>query len=142
MNASRLILCAFILLLVCISAFAAPRAYEYHRDARMQLEAGGSVENTYGYVYVVTDKRGHGVIQVMFSNGSRLDRARFNAQLTFLDDAGMVVREESFSQRIEAADADGAVEHRLSKLVDLKEFASLEVDFYLTDIPLQAGNLL
>jgi hypothetical protein len=101
----------------------------------MQDQAGVLVKDAYGYVYVATDKKGHGVIRVMFSNGTRLDNARFNAQVSFLDADGGLVRKESFSHRIQAAGTDGAAERRLSKLVDLTEFASLQVRFFLSDIP-------
>ena len=123
-----------ILLVVCASAFAVQQTWEFHHDARMQL-FGDPLDNAYGYVYVATDKKGHGVIQVMFSNGSRLDNAQFNAQLKFLDADGGLIREEWFAHRLAAANADGAAERRLSKLVDLTEFDSLQVDLYLSDIP-------
>ncbi len=132
--------CAVVLLMVCGSAFAAGKifagkTFEFHHDARMQHQAGGTLEKAYGYVYVATDMQGHGVIQVMFSNGSSLDNARFNARLKFLDADGGLIREESFSHRIEAAGVDGAAERRLSKLVDLTQFTALQVDFYLSDVP-------
>jgi len=135
MKFSPFLICAIMLILVCVPALASQQTYEFHHDARMQDQAGGLVSNAYGYVYVATDKKGHGVIRVMFSNGTRLDNARFNAQVRFLDADGRLIRNESFSVRIRAAGADGAAERRLSKLVDLTEFASLQVKFFLSDIP-------
>jgi hypothetical protein len=135
MKISPFLICAIMLLMVCVPALASQQTYEFHHDARMQDQAGGLVKNAYGYVYVATDKKGHGVIRVMFSNGTRLDNARFNAQVRFLDADGGLIRNESFSDRVQAAGADGAAERRLSKLVDLTEFASLQVKFFLSDIP-------
>jgi hypothetical protein len=124
-----------LLLLTCGQVVAGNNNYEYHADARMQHATQGSVKNAYGFVYVVTDKKGHGVIRVMFSNGTRLDHARFNASVKFLDADGALIREEHFERRIEAAGFHGAAERRLTKLVDLAEFASIRVDFFLSDIP-------
>jgi hypothetical protein len=73
---------------------------------------------------------------VMFSNGTSLDYVRFNARVKFLDADGALIREEYFERRIEAAGSDGAAERSLSKLADLSEFAAVEVDFFLSDIPL------
>ena len=124
-----------LLLLTCGQASAVSDNYEYHADARMQHATRGSVKDAYGYVYVVTDKKGHGVIRVMFSNGSSLDYARFNASVKFIDADGTLIREEHFERRIEAAGFHGAAERRLTRLVDLAEFASVRVEFFLSDIP-------
>jgi hypothetical protein len=129
------IFCAVILLVGSESAFAAQPAYEFHHDARMQLQTGVEIDNAYGYVYVATDMKGHGVIQVMFSNGTRLDYARFNAQVNFLDADGALIHQERFSHRIEAAGVDGAAERRYSKLVELNEFATLKIELYLDEVP-------
>ena len=125
-----------LLLLTCGQAVGGNANFEYHADARMQHATQGSVKDAYGYVYVVTDKKGHGVIRVMFSNGTPLDHARFNASVKFLDADGALIREEHFERRIEAAGFHGAAERSLTKLVDLSEFASVRVDFYLSDIPM------
>ena len=124
-----------LLLLTCGQAGAGNPNFEYHADARMQHASKGAINDAYGYVYVVTDKKGHGVIRVMFSNGTSLDHAQFNARVKFLDADGLLVREEHFERRIEAAGFHGAAERSFSKLVDLSEFASVRVDFYLSDIP-------
>lgn len=132
---------ATLLLLVplfaCNQALANP-TYEYHADARMQHADTGLVEDAYGYVEVITDKKGHGVIHVMFSNGTKLDRIGFNARVKFVDASGTVVREEWFEQRIEAAGNLGAGERKISKLIGLNEFASMQVEFFLTDMPVSA----
>ena len=135
MYRSPWLICAVLLLLVSLPALAAQQTFEFHHDARMQHHATGPLENAYGYVYVASDKKGHGVIRVMFSNGSPLRNARFNARIQFLDASGELVRKESFSRRIDAAGADGAAEQRLSKLVELNDFASVQVDFFVTDVP-------
>lgn len=135
MKISPYLICAMMLMLVCVPALASEQTYEFHHDARMHDQAGGQVKNAYGYVYVATDKKGHGVIRVMFSNGTRLDNALFNAQVSFLDADGGLIRNENFSRRVQAAGADGAAEGRLSKLVKLTDFASLQVRFFLSDIP-------
>jgi hypothetical protein len=124
-----------LLLLTCAQSIAGNPNYEYHVDARMQHALTGPLKDAYGYVYVVTDKKGHGVVRVMFSNGTALDHASFNARVKFLDANGELIREEHFERRIEAAGSHGAAERSLSKLVDLSEFAAVRVDFYLSDIP-------
>jgi hypothetical protein len=124
-----------LLMLTGGRAVADEHTFEYHADARMQHKASGAVKNAYGYVYVVTDKKGHGVIRVMFSNGTALDHAQFNARVKFLAADGSLIREELFQRRIEAAGFYGAAERSLSKLVDLSEFAAVHVDFYLSDVP-------
>ena len=139
MNKFDVNLAAFLLLPMlwfsCGQAAAVNQAFEYHADARMRLASGDAVKHAYGYVYVVTDKRGHGMIQVMFSNGTAMDRVQFNAQVKFLDADGELLRVEKFGRRIEAAGAHGAGERQLTKLVDLTEFADVEVDFFLSEIP-------
>ena len=92
-----------LLLLACGQAAAARQNYEFHADARMRHATGDDVNNAYGYVYVVTDKKGHGVIRVMFSNGTSLHQARFNARIRFLDADGKLIRTEKFDYRVEAA---------------------------------------
>ena len=137
-----LMICSAILLAFCQLGLAGGQAYEYHHDAVMQLQTGDSIQGAHGYVYVATDKKGHGVIQVMFSNATRLDNARFNAQVRFFDAEGTLLREEWFSRHIAAADNDGAAEDRLSRLVDLSEFATLKIELYLSDIPRPAQTAL
>ena len=123
-----------LLLLTCGLAAAGNSNFEYHADSRMQHATRGAINDAYGYVYVVTDKKGHGVIRVMFSNGTSLDHAQFNARVKFLGADGSLIREEHFERRIEAAGYHGAAERSLTKLVNLSEFASVRVDFYLSDV--------
>jgi len=117
------------------AAFAATHPYEFHADARMQHEKLGPIENAYGYTIVATDANGNGSINVMFSNGSSLDGARFNARVKFLDASGQVIKEENFGRWIAAADSQGAMESKVSKPLKFSNFARIEVEFYLSDIP-------
>ena len=142
MKRSILVTCAILLLAYSHAGVADNRTFEYHHDAVMQLQSGDQVRGARGYVYVATDKKGHGVIQVMFSNATRLDNARFNAQVRFYNSDGSLLREEWFSRRIAAADSDGASEDRLSKLIELDEFDTLRVNLYLSDIPRPAQAAL
>jgi len=128
-------------LMITVSAFvlhpaqAASRTTEFHEFARMAHESFGRIDETYGYVYVTTDGGGAGTISVMFSNGSRLNWAKFNARVKFLDTSGAVIKEEYFNQRIAAADLQGAAEGKISKPLTFSSFDSIQVDFYLSDIP-------
>jgi len=128
-------------LMITVSAFvlhpaqAASRTTEFHEFARMAHESFGRIDETYGYVYVTTDAGGAGTISVMFSNGSRLNWAKFNARVKFLDTSGAVIKEEYFNQRIAAADLQGAAEGKISKPLTFSSFDSIQVDFYLSDIP-------
>ncbi len=141
MNRMTATITAALIVLGGGTAAASNATYEYHADAPMRHSSGANVDKAYGYAYVITDMKGHGVIRVMFSNGSPLHRARFNARIAFLDANGGVIREELLEHRLAAADARGAAERSVSKLVRLNEFASVEVDFFLSDIPepAQAG---
>jgi hypothetical protein len=141
MNKITATITAALMVIASGSAAASNATYEYHADAAMRGASGISIENAYGYAYVVTDKKGHGVIRVMFSNGSPLHYARFNAHVAFLDVDGAVIREEHFDRQIEAGDVQGAAESRVSKLVNLTEFASVKVDFFLSDIPKPATSV-
>ena len=128
-----------LLLLALGNAAATSQNFEYHADARMHYPGGSPLEDAYGYAYVVSDKRGHGVIRVMFSNGTALGRLRFNARVQFIDSEGAIIREEMFAQRIEAADARGAAEHQISKIVELNDFDRVQVDFYLSEMVVAGG---
>ena len=142
MKLSSLTICVLFLLTFGKASVADSQTFEYHHDAVMQLQSGDLIQGAYGYVYVATDKKGHGVIQVMFSNATGLNNARFNAQVRFFDRDGRLLREEWFSQQVAAAGHDGAAEDRLSRLVDLDEFDTLKVELYLTDIPRPAQTAL
>ena len=45
-------------------AAAGSQAFEFHADARMEHATRGPVENAYGYMYALTDKKGHGAVKV------------------------------------------------------------------------------
>ena len=129
------ILLILVSALVANLAHAATNPFDYHIDAKMVQKSYGPVDKAYGYMNVVTDNNGNGVINVMFSNGSQIDWARFNANVKFLNAAGSVVKEEHFARRLSAANRAGAVEHKLIKPVTVSNFDSIQVDFYLSDIP-------
>jgi surface antigen len=120
-------------LLASKQALAVAHPYDFHADARMVHQNLGPVDKAYGYMNVVTDTNGNGIINVMFSNGSRLNWARFNARVKFLDVAGEVIKEEYFEHRIAAAGNDGAIERKVTKPLAVSNFDSIQVDFYLTD---------
>lgn len=114
-------------------AFAVAHPYDFHADARMVHQNLGPVDKAYGYMTVVTDSSGQGIINVMFSNGSQLHRARFNARVIFLDATGAVIKEEFFDHRLGAAENGDAIERKVSKPLTTSNFESIQVDFYLTD---------
>ena len=139
MNEYILILAAAVLIPLAVFtsklANAASHPYEFHADAKMKHESLGPVEKTYGYMNVVTDTDGKGTINVMFSNGSQLPGARFNARVKFMDASGSVIKEEYFNQWIDASGYVEAVESKVTKPLNLSDFDSIKVDFYLSDIP-------
>ena len=114
-------------------AFAAAHPYDFHADASMVHQNLGPVDKAYGYMNVITNASGQGIINVMFSNGSRLHSARFNARVIFLDATGAVIKEEYFDHRIAAAKNGDAIERKVSKPLAVSNFESIQVDFYLTD---------
>lgn len=136
MNKQLLNLCLVIISMVTANlSNAAANHFDFHTDAKLLQTSHGSVDKAYGYMNVITDNNGEAVINVMFSNGSRIDWARFNADVKFLNAAGSVIKQEHFAQRIKAANHDGAVEHKLVKPLTISNFESIEVDFYLSDVP-------
>jgi len=137
MNKTLLKIASICLVPLCLlgsrQAFAVAHPYDFHADARMVHQNLGPVEKAYGYMNVVTDTDGQGIINVMFSNGSQLNGARFNARVKFLDAAGAIIKEEVFDHRIGAAGNEGAIERKVTKPLALSNFESIQVDFYLTD---------
>lgn len=123
-----------MLILAWGQAGASNQAFEFHADARMEHATLGPVENAYGYMYALTDKKGHGAVNVMFSNGNRRQVAQFNARVMFVDAYGRVLEDEYFTCPIAAADHEGAVECKLTRAISLSGFDSIEVEFYLTDV--------
>ena len=124
-----------ITLISVTSSHAASHPFEFHADAVMTHERFGPVEDAYGYMNVITDGNGKGTINVMFSNGSALDRAQFNARVRFLNARGKVLQEEVFDCWIDAEGLREAGECKVSQPLRVIGFDSVEVDFYLTDIP-------
>ncbi|MCP4874098.1 MAG: hypothetical protein GY896_01315 [Gammaproteobacteria bacterium] len=116
-------------------AQATPLAYEYHVDASMAHKSRGPVEKAYGYLNVVAVTDGKVIVNVMFSNGNQSKWARFNARVKFLSASGRTIKEENFERWIAAAGLDGASEQRISKALTISNFKSIEVDFYLSDVP-------
>lgn len=124
-----------IVLMANSKSFAASQAFEFHADAMMSHERFGPVEDAYGYMNVITDGKGMGTINVMFSNASDLDRAQFNARVKFLNARGKIVQEEHFDCWIDAEGMREAGECKVSQPLTIRGFDSIEVDFYLSDIP-------
>lgn len=131
---------ALLLLLLARASWAVPHPYEFHATSGMLHADLGPVANTRGYVNVATDSTGHGVINVMFANGSQLDGARFNARVKFLNPSGAIVREEIIERRIGPAEADAANERKVSRRLNPTAFDSIQVEFYLSDIPRPGAN--
>jgi len=121
-------------LLFSASLSAATHPFEFHADARMWHDSLGLIDQAYGYMYVVTDEDGNGTVNVMFSNGSGLDLAQFNARVSFLDAAGGVIREEHFDCWLDAAGLREAIECKVTKPLSRAEFDSISVDFYLSEV--------
>ena len=116
-------------------SLAASQPFEFHADAVMMHERYGPVEDAYGYMNVITDGNGKGTINVMFSNGSELERAQFNARVKFLNASGKIVQVEVFDCWIDAEGLREAGECKVSQPLRVTGFDAVEVDFYLTDIP-------
>lgn len=129
------LLLASALQMTSIPAYGESHSYDFHADAKMLHKHHGPVDKAYGLVKVVTDHHGKGTIDVMFSNGSQIDWAKFNAHVKFLNASGSVVREEHIYRWLDAANEDGAAERKISKSLTVSGFETIEVEFYLTDIP-------
>ena len=128
------------ILLASVPAFALQAAaaqIDFHHASKMMHKEHGPVDRAYGLMTLTTDSNGKGMINIMFSNRSRIDGARFNARVTFLDTSGAVIKQEHFARRIAAAGLSGAVEGKVSKPLSLSNFDSIRVDFFLSDIPRQ-----
>lgn len=115
--------------------YAASTPLEFHADAKMRLADGGAVNRTYGYMRVLADGAGNGLVDVMFSNASSTLKARFNARVEFLDANGRIVREEHFDCRLGRAGSGGTRECKQSRMLRRSWFDKVKVDFYLTDVP-------
>ncbi len=122
-------------------AYAVSHPYEFHADAKMQLQSYGPVDDAYGYMYIETDIDGNGSITVMFSNASEVDIARFNARVKFIDTAGSIIGEEHFDCWIDREGIHEAIECKLIRPLSHSGFDSIQVDFYLSDLPGPSGAM-
>jgi len=93
----------------------------------------GPVDKTYGYLNIVTNDNGKGIINVMFSNGRQSDWVKFNARVKFLDVSGRVIEETTLHRWIGPAGSEGAVERKVVKPLKVSIFHAIEVEFYLTE---------
>lgn len=123
-----------ITLMAHSQCFAASHPFEFHTDGVMIHERYGPVEDAYGYMNVITDGKGKGTINVMFSNGSDLESAQFNARVKFLNASGKVVQEENFDCWIDSEGLREAGECKVSRPLTVRGFESVKVDFYLSDV--------
>ena len=115
-------------------AQAVTHPYEFHADAKMAYQDENPVDKAYGYMNLVTNPDGNGLINVMFSNASRVDEAEFNARVRFLDRAGEVIQEEKLNCWFDSSGIENPIECKVSRFVTLTNFDSIEVDFFLTEI--------
>ncbi len=107
----------------------------FNSNAKMLGKHREPVDKTYGLINIVTGNDGKGTINVMFSNGSKIDWVKFNAHVKFLNAAGLVIKEAHFYRWLNAANEEGASERKISKALTRTDYTSIEVEFYLTDIP-------
>ena len=133
-NNLNLILPLLVSLFASQPASAVGYPYDFAVDAPMAIHDKDAVTKTYGFMTLVTDGEGNSTIDVMFSNGNRAHSARFNARVKFLNTDGTVIREEYFDHWLAAAEFDGAIEGKVTKHLPLSDFASIQVDFFLSDI--------
>lgn len=112
---------------------AAAQPIDFERVETMSHQDQASVARTYGFVSVSSDSRGVGSIEVMFSNGSAIE-ATFNARIRFIGAGGELRRELVLDRRLRAAGTLGATEGRVSRPLPGNDFASIEVDFYLSNL--------
>jgi hypothetical protein len=113
----------------------ASSAEEFHYSARMKYDDYGPVANTHGYLRIISDDSGYGLIDVMFSNDNPAIHALFNAHVRLLDATGQVVNQTHFNCRVGDSNDDAASECKVSKPLRPVLFDSVEVDFYLSDVP-------
>ena len=146
MNGKALITAAALCFLTTLAeapqAAAAAQPFEFHADGTMIHKRLGPVEKAYGYMTVVTDGDGAGTINVMFSNGSKLERAQFNARVKFLGAGGKLLQEKHFDCWIDAEGLREPGECKVSRPLTVRNFDKVEVDFYLTDIPEYSAALV
>ena len=131
-----------VLTIASSQAHAVAHPFEFHADAKMAHQEQGPVDKAYGYMNVITDGNGKGTINVMFSNGSDLERAQFNARVKFLNAKGKVVQEENFDCWIDSEGLSEAGECKVSRPLTVRGFDSVKVDFYLSDVPELSAALM
>lgn len=113
--------------------WAVDHSVDIHHHAKMVYEDFGPVDKTYGYLNIVSDESGKGIINVMFSNGRQTDWVKFNARVTFLDASDAVVKEANLHRWIGSAGPEGAAERKVTKAFYAPNFETVEVEFYLTE---------
>lgn len=115
-------------------AYGDSHSFDFQANAKMMHKHHGPVDKAYGLVNVNLDSTGKGRLEVLFSNGSRIDWVKFNARVKYLNDAGLVIREDYVYRWLESADTEGADERRVTRSIVLNHVKSVEVDFYLSDM--------
>lgn len=126
-----------VIVLICLSGTSPGWAVEHpvdiHQYAKMSYAGFGPVEQTYGYLNIVSNENGKGMINVMFSNGRQTDWVKFNARVKFLDASGKVIEEANLHRWVGSAGVEGAAERKVTKPLKVSKFDSVEVEFYLTE---------
>ena len=137
MNRFKTLLTAALLFPMVVASLPAmaAAAEEFHTSANMRYGGQFAIPETHGYVRVISDASGNGMIDVMFFNGNPEVQALFNASVRFIDASGRLVVETHFNCRVGEVSPDGAGECKVSKPLNKTLFDSVEVDFYLSDLP-------
>ena len=128
-----------LLMLIALTGLSpvslASSAEEFHYSAGMKYDDYGPVAKTHGYLRIISDASGYGLIDVMFSNHNPAIHALFNAHVRLLDASGQVLNQTHFNCRVGDPSGDAASECKVSKPLRPVLFDSVEVDFYLSDVP-------
>ena len=114
-------------------SWAVDHPVDIHRHAKMAYLDFGPVDKTYGYLNIVTNQNGKGMINVMFSNGRQTDWVKFNARVTFFDESGVIIKEANLHRWVGSASSEGAAERKVSKPFNAPSFDKVEVEFYMTE---------
>ena len=114
-------------------SWAVDHPVDIHHHAKMLYEDFGPVDKTYGYLNIVANENGKGIINVMFSNGRQTDWVKFNARVTFLDASGAVIKETNLHRWLGSAGPEGAAERKVTKSFHVPKFGTVKVKFYLTE---------
>jgi hypothetical protein len=124
---------AVILISLSSSSWAVEHPIDIHHHTKMIFVGFGPVDKTYGYLNIVTNEEGKGMINVMFSNGRQTDWVKFNARVSFLDESGAVIKETNVYRWVGSAGTKGAAETKVTTPLKVSEFDAIEVEFYLTE---------